>query len=357
MHKIICELTCNTNYLIIKFIKETFFTELNIPNYVYPINITFLKSFHKMAAKLFLNYYENSKNSEFSFEYFRKEILLVSTPHKIKLTTEVDKPQCVALLRDSIVSNLGLNPFFYKFDFGYDELTKLNKILLDTQNLYINKNQFAHKGNIGDKYVWNDFFFFLETIKIIETKCKKFTDEILVVARDLILTESIVFNFRSLKIYLISCYVPGLNGFSGKNSIYINQNELTMKYNGLITSMDEVKALNILKFECLRLFVHETCHVIIRHGLKDLNLSSPKLPNIEAGIAAEEAFFKHRIDWLASAVKKKFNYEYCFNYLTNLLADNYESFDFEESNCTIDTRTMYMMAIDYKKSAIMNIII
>lgn len=145
-----------------------------------------------------------------------------------------------------------------------------------------------------------------------------------------------------------------MNGFSGINSIYIDLDELIRKYNVLKSSLVEAKAVNVLKLECLRLFVHESCHVLIRQSLNDLNLSSPKLQNIskyksslpEAGILAEEKFFSHRIDWITSILV--FNYDYCIDYLNNLLVGQDVNFDFKRANCAIDTRTMYLMAIDYK---------
>lgn len=157
-----------------------------------------------MAAKSFTDYYEKYQASEFSFEYFRTEIFLLMSPKKMKLTTNTDQTILVALLRDAIVSNLGFNPYFYKFDFLHQELAKLHKILINSQNLVLNQNQIAQlifllhlsKANINDKNTWNYFFLHLETIIIIETNellhkiglneffhqlknCKKFTDKIL----------------------------------------------------------------------------------------------------------------------------------------------------------------------------------
>ncbi|RNA41541.1 hypothetical protein BpHYR1_040586 [Brachionus plicatilis] len=331
-----------------------------------------------MAARSFIDYFCQHQNSELTFEKFRNEILILITPTKLKLETNVDRQKLVSVLRDAVVSNLGFIPFFYKCNFSCDDLKNLYQILLDTDILQIDRNHLAKltfllhlsKANIDDKNTWNKFFNLLYSINIIETsewyhagelhqffenlkRCKKLTGKILAVAQELTEIDKINFNFIDLEVNFTASLILGLNGFSGKNAIYIDLNELSRKYNGLKVTIGETRSLNVLKFECLRLFIHESCHVLIRHQLNDLNLSSPKLSKFgsnrslpEAGIAAEEKIFTNRIDWLTSAAH--FSYEYCLDYLTDLLDGKNVSFDFEKSNCMIDTSQMYLMAIDYK---------
>ncbi|RNA33217.1 hypothetical protein BpHYR1_014219 [Brachionus plicatilis] len=283
--------------------------------------------------------------SEFSFEYFRTEIfLLISPDNKMKLNTNTDKNTLVALLRDAIISNFGFNPYFYKFDFKREELAKLHKILVNSANLVLSHNQIVQliflvhlsKANINDKNAWNYFFLHLETINVIEINdflmvkelneflqqlknCKKFTDKILDVAQEISGIEKIETDFSNFEINFISSLLPGLNGFSGINSIYINLTELTRKYNELKVSLDEARALNVLKLECLI------------PKLAKISATS-SLP--EAGISAEENIFSHPIDWITSIII--FNYDYCIDYLTNLLNNEDVNFDFKKANFTIE---------------------
>ncbi|RNA24754.1 hypothetical protein BpHYR1_000448 [Brachionus plicatilis] len=232
----------------------------------------------KMASRSFLDYSDRCKHSEFSFEYFRTEILPMITPKKLRLNPNAEQKSLEDELKNAIISNLGLNPYFYKFDFRHEQNQFVQLIFL----LHLSK------ANIDDKGSWNNFFLALQSIKIIDTnesilkkeldefmhqlkKCNKFTDKILAVGQEMSGIENIVANFEDLKINFISSSIPGLNGFSGINSIYINLTELLRKHNVLTNSVYEDKAQILVKFECLRLFVHESCHVLIRQSLNDLN--------------------------------------------------------------------------------------
>lgn len=101
---------------------------------------------------------------------------------------------------------------------------------------------------------------------------QNFTTEILAVAKEICSLKNLNFEIK-FETKFITFALPGLKGYSGENSIYINHFE----HDILINLIDEAKIFLILKLECSR-FVQEVCYVLVPNGMNDLNISSPKLP-------------------------------------------------------------------------------
>lgn len=114
-----------------------------------------------------------------------------------------------------------------------------------------------------------------------------------------------LYNYSNLKLIFFYSDFDTLGGFSGKDRIYINTRPFTRISNYKYFS-SEVKEVE-LKLEFVRLFIHETSHVVLPYYLGNLNLSSPYLKNesnyklkksvTECGIESEKKNFQEVIDW------------------------------------------------------------
>ncbi|CAF0925119.1 unnamed protein product [Brachionus calyciflorus] len=334
-----------------------------------------------MAAEAFINYYEKfSKHAEFDFRNFSKDELLSFTPKKIVVTTCGNYRDFVFQVRDGIISNLGSNPFFLKNKFESQSFHSIYSLLIETNNPTPNEEQMAQlifalhlsKGSIEDQSDWLVILSDLDTISLKDLPDFELEDQFLALF-EILKANAIVnskihkifknitakqeecnFDIRNLKLFFFCSEIAGLNSFSGFDSIYVSINELLTLYRTLIDrKIYHVNITLILKFEFIRLFIHETFNVILRKHFNDLNFSSPKWVDkaglkvvSEAGIFAERMFFGNRIDWLRSA--KRLNYEYCSKFLDDLLKKEDVNFDFHESNCEINYKKTFNMAIDYK---------
>lgn len=333
-----------------------------------------------MAAEAFIKYYEQfSEEAQFDFTSFRRDRLLLLTPKKMEIPTSSDLKKIVSHMRDGIISNFGQNTFFWQKKFNAKDLQPVYSLLMETKCLISNGDQIAKlilllhvsKADIEDHSEWLDILTSFDTIAVNDSTVFEFTSQLSELFEHL-KTNSIVysrienifkaitgkqegskFDLSKLKLHFFSSEMDGVNGFSGFDSIYVSQSELLSMFRKLSDrSIDQIKSFEILKLNFLRLFIHETCHVVLRKHFNDFNLSSPKLTDkgcqfnvAEAGLFGERIFFGNRIDWLKSA--KKCNFELCTKFLSDLLKGEDVEFDFSKSGCVINHKKTYNMAIDY----------
>lgn len=342
-----------------------------------------------MAAEQFIDFLKEvieSKNWDtvVDFAKFKQDKLVTNTPQKLKISP-FDSVNLIGYqMRNAIISNLSLNSFFLLkcSKIKCRLLKNLYDLLLITKNT-INKNQFVQlifllhlsKSKIEEASEWHfflikfnslthddqSFYSFKEQMEklfdklksnnYVQKRLKRAVQEI---------TDVVNFEFdlnkfltNDLKLNFVSCEIPGLKGFAGFNLIFVNIVELSSKYE--IINENDHYALDILKLEFTRLFVHEVSNVIIRNVLKDINVSTPKLERskklniFEAGIYTEEIFFSKRIDWIASFSSNEFNKKYCLDFFINLLKDENVTFDFIKSGCIENKRESFLMAVDYER--------
>lgn len=342
-----------------------------------------------MAAEQFIGFLKEEIESEnwdtvVDFAKFKQEKLITTTPQKVKISPLDSVNLIGSQMRNAIISNLSLNSVFLlkcsriKCRF----LKNLDNILLITKDA-VNKDQFVQlifllnlsKSKIEEASEWHFFLVKFVTlsqhdqndysfIEPIEKLFDKLKSNIFVQKRlkRVVLEITDVLNFEfdlnqflsnELQLILFSCKIPGLKGFAGFNSIFVNIAELSSKYE--IINGNDHSAFDLLKLEFTRLFVHEVCHVIIRKVFKDINFSTPKLERskksniLEAGIYSEETFFCKKIDWIASFSSNEFNRKYCLDFFLNLLKDENVTFDFIKSGCIENKRANFLMAVDYEK--------
>ncbi len=335
-----------------------------------------------MIANKFIDFFnENSSSTKFYFKNFKKAILDQLTPKKLQISYDKDEKSQAYELRNCIVSNLGLNPCFYEND-GHDtaSLKSLITILVDTKNGDLNENQIAqltllvHLSKSICKKVeqWDDFFVDIHFLRIDNESEFKFKSQLIELFQQLKLSNIIYsriltavkivtgnneanFEINELKLNFFTSSFPGLNGFSGINSIYISQNRIIDFINSLSTIYnDQHTILEIVKLNFARMFVNEATHVFIRRVVKDFNASSPKIEKensdlnliLESGILGEKQVFTERKSWIKSIHSLEFNLKYCVNFLKNILDGKNVNFDLEMSGCKINTNQITLMGID-----------
>ncbi|RMZ92955.1 hypothetical protein BpHYR1_006137 [Brachionus plicatilis] len=337
-----------------------------------------------MAAKYFINYYEeNSKCHEFDFKIFRDNILIQLSPNKIPISLSNSIEETVFQFRNVIVSNMGLNPFFYKDHHCTSQYKNFCQLLIETQNGVQNKNQAAQltllvhfsKSLIELKTMWDNFFDIISSLNItseefifkkdLEVLFKKINlnrninEKICQVVMSLTGVKELIFDFNLLSLNFFKMYSSALNGFAGVNNVFVGIKSIERFVSELPDKFTEDQKNNILKINFTRLVIHETCHIVLRKALNNFNASSPELIRkemevesstiIEAGVLAEKAFFVERIDWILSSRMSQFDLNYCIEFLNNLLnaTDQLPQFDFIQSGCVLNTRKLIYMAIDF----------
>ncbi|RNA17781.1 hypothetical protein BpHYR1_036095 [Brachionus plicatilis] len=293
-----------------------------------------------MAAEQFIGFLKEEIESKkwdtvVDFAKFKQDKLVTATPQKVKISP-LDSLNMIGFqMRNAIISNLSLNSFFLLkcSKIKCSLLKNLYDLLLNTRDA-VNKDQLAQlifllhlsKSKIEEASEWH--YFFVKFISLshenqidfsfkesIEKLFDQLKSNIHVQQRLKRAVQNITgevnlafdmnkFLINELKLNFVSCEIPGLKGYAGFNSIFVNIVELFSKYEFI--NKNDHSAFDILKLEFTRLFVHEVCHVIIRQVLRDINVSTPKLERskklniFEAGIYSEETFFCKRIDWIAS---------------------------------------------------------
>ena len=116
------------------------------------------------------------------------------------------------------------------------------------------------------------------------------------------------------------------------------------------------KISTIVKLELIRIFAHETVHVLIRKSLKDLNESTPELlfkqnpgKNHEAeesGILMELEFFGAKIKFYNTCMSRSIDEEYFTRLLDSIISGN--SFAHDQTKFVSVEKSRYSkVALDF----------
>ena len=339
-----------------------------------------------MISQKFITYFkENSKELKFEFKNFKFETLDQLTPYKMEISFSTDLSHFSNQLRDCIVSNLGLNPYFYQKNvFKTDHVKKLVELLEDCENVKLNKSQIARlsvlvhlsKSICDTSDEWGSFFYGISTLTIADEKyfylksqLEEFYHQITsskIINKRVIQVAELVTGLqannlicKNVELCFFNSSIVGMNGFAGFDCIYVSLDEIRAFITRLESRLNQESIYRVVKLNFTRLVVHEICHVFVRRSLNNFNASSPKVSNLEgnqrndqifeAGVLSEKKFFEERISWLKSVFNSAFNLNYCFSFLEKILADEDLKFDFKISGCVLNTNKIKLMAIDFEE--------
>ncbi|RNA42195.1 hypothetical protein BpHYR1_049619 [Brachionus plicatilis] len=263
-----------------------------------------------MASETFISYckdFFDSNQSETDLDFSKlKEKLLLITPRKLKISPNDDPRSITLQMREAVVSNLAINPYFQQSsDFKFAIFKNLYNLLLTTGHM-AEKQHFAHsvfmlhlsKSDTNTREEWSNFLQTFNTINLVENKNGELMNMVQDFFRSLkanalvsnkigecvgeiigkndlgfelnnFLKDALVLNF-------FECKISGVRGFAGIDSIYVNFDELLDLFNKL-TELSFAKdiASSITKLEFLRIYIHEVSHVVVRKCLNDFNISTP----------------------------------------------------------------------------------
>lgn len=340
-----------------------------------------------MIANEFINYFKkNSNDLKFEFKNFKFETLDQLTPNKMEIQFTADLCDSSNQLRDCIISNLGLNPYFYQINgFRTNHIKKFVELLEDCDNVRLNKSQIARlsflihlsKSVCETSDEWESFFYCVSSLIIADEKyfdlksqLKEFYQQIIsskIINERLIkITEQITghqaknFNCKNVELCFFNSPIVGLNGFAGLDCIYVSLDEIRTFIVRLESNLNKDSVNKVVKLNFTRLVVHEICHVLVRRFLNNFNASSLKIFNFEdkqkivtiyeAGVLAEKEIFEERISWLKSVFGSAFNLNYCYNFLEKILTGEDLKFDLDFSGCVLNTNKIKLMAIEFDES-------
>lgn len=339
-----------------------------------------------MAVESFKRVFEEANHNSkiFSFGILRNNLNLIS-PKKEKCSTtyQMDNVNIFINSKESIIRNLCLHPiliqkpnFNVSFlkdlydlmqDMSYSE-SKLAQCLyllhasksdfssLDLTSALIEFNNIFLNFNSIETYVDYQEFSFLKDLEYIFEKilnCLNIT-KIIDNLVDEILSKQKTFDYNKVRLVFFKSRIIDLDGYSGKDTVYVNTEPLVYFYQ--LNIDQEIKEIT-LKLNFISLVIHELSHIVLRFKLNDLNLSSPFLTDIndddikrknvdECGYEVEKRFFKHIINWPASACY--LDLDYCRQYLEKLLKDEFVEIDIEKGRLlTIHNERLPKMALSY----------
>lgn len=333
-----------------------------------------------MASKTFCEFFEkNSSSKYFYFEEFSKfYIATPKTPTKIKINSSEDNFN-LEEAKDCLVTNLLLNTYFLKNDrYLKDDISNLCNLLQTSSYDQNSLAQIIFLIHFSKANADNDLFSFIfskfDTIEIVQIgqelsflldffyelkRNEHIKSRILQVVQNFCTTNA-KFDFENLNISFFDCSIEKLFGMAGINRIYIAYHPLFVMYIKLKTRLKKQDLNLILKLEFMRIFVHETTHVVLRLIQNDLNSSSPiccrdsheesQLEKYESGIMTEIAIFKQRIDWMESGLSKNFQIEKWREFYENLFRKNNIEINFDIDGTGIVNKkgSNLIMAIDFE---------
>ncbi|CAF1080658.1 unnamed protein product [Brachionus calyciflorus] len=311
----------------------------------------------------FIEYYESSPDmKQFDFGIFLKNEIATRSPTFRWLSYNCDESLFIAQLRECIITNLEKNPNFKNTDlYRKKSIEKLYNILKKT-SCNITEEQLAQlvfllafsKAKTGKLHFENTFFL-SDSIQIVQKKDRldvldeldKFhkvlislssVHELIIDTCNEILEMRIAeIDFASVRLKYFDSFIPGLNGFSGRDIIYISEREIEALINEMnVRKFSLGDQLTILKLNFFRLFIHESAHLVIRKSSNNMNISTPELlsesqkkkySKFEAGFIIENKAFNDFIDWEESVKEKDINLEPCKLYLDQLISNKIGNFD------------------------------
>ncbi|CAF0834858.1 unnamed protein product [Brachionus calyciflorus] len=342
---------------------------------------------------MFFNIYEqNRRDSQlFSFgDLFQK--LSSLTPQKkvekMRLNFSEDGVTIFTLSKEAIIRNFCLNSFSKNnSEFALPILKELYEFLKEdnfsedtlAQSIFLLHVSKADCSNISSG-VATDFFntvftrfrtiqisihrhlaFFYELQEIfsIIIESQAMQNDLINAVDQVIENSGESFDFKKLSLFIFDSDLCDLNGYSGKDKIYINSNPILSLLNG-----DKYKDFNInekeivFKIDSIRLIVNEISQIIIRSRLGDLNTSSPfltkdktgqKYKNVaECGLEIEKSFFQQLIDWRLSLSSHVINFSYCEEFLKNFMQNRVIKFDSTKAKFKLrDHKDQIAMGFDY----------
>jgi hypothetical protein len=157
------------------------------------------------------------------------------------------------------------------------------------------------------------------------------------------------FDTSKIKLVFLNCEISGLYGFAGTDSIYVSLDGIKDVYQKISRKLQTSTKMIILKLNFIRLIQHVMAHVLLRHDVDDLNISTPDFfngKNHESGIQAEIERFGGRIDWVQSSLQADLNIKYCEEYLKKVEANQDKKFDINTARVVLDSSDICSMALD-----------
>ncbi|CAF0823261.1 unnamed protein product [Brachionus calyciflorus] len=323
-----------------------------------------------MAVEVFRKLYRESQNSGFfSFKKLNDQICLLSPKLNGKQTISYqDSEQKIfSEAKSAIIKNFCLNPDVSTID-------DFNVTILNDFMNFLNDDEFSDKtlahsffllhgsktdlSNVKNpKIILTDLFYNFSSINtnisINEFSYLNSIFESLVNSENVTKTinsiiheaiaenDKVSYDYKRLKLIFFNSNFDSLSGFSGKDRIYINTRPLSkIKSNRVYSEKANETAI---KLEFTRVYLHETSHVVLRHQVGNLNLSSPFLKNEsktirknlpECGVEIEKRIFKEVIDW-NSSINNRYDLPYCEQFLSNILSDKIDNFDIEKARVVL----------------------
>ncbi|RNA43963.1 hypothetical protein BpHYR1_011172 [Brachionus plicatilis] len=318
-----------------------------------------------MAARGFVSFLKSQTDS-FDFKIFKNDYLIQISPIKMPISYKTSINETAYLFRDSIVTNLASNKFFYNNIHEVSSFRYFCQLLEETDQGNVNENQIGrltlllHVKNTNEFDFKNDLLNFFYQIKSNDRITKRIAEIVFSITQ----VHDVQFDFIDLKINFFKFGLIRLNGFAGLDSIYIGIDAIKYFMNMLSEDYENKQKLEVFRLNMFRLIIHETCHVALRKTLNNFNASSPSFQSknetdskqadiFEAGVLCEKSFFSERIDWALSTKNPEFDLNYCADFLTKLLNEPTESdsdfpkFDFKRSGCLKNPDKLIYMAIDF----------
>lgn len=338
-----------------------------------------------MAVESFKRIFDEAKDNTkiFSFDSLRQSLNLI-TPKKDKYPTayQLDDVNIFSNSKESIIRNLCLHPILIQkpnfnvsflqnlYDFMQDMSYSESKLAQCLYLLHASKSDFSSLDLTSALNEFNNIFLnfnsietnvehkeynFLKDLEYIFEKILKSSNITKIIDNLIneIISKETKFDYNKVRILFFKSRIVDLDGFSGKNTVYVNTKPLL--YFNQLNIDQEIKEIT-LKLNFISLVIHELSHVVLRFKLNDLNISSPFLSEInddsikknvdECGYEIEKRFFKHVINWPASACY--LNLAYCKQYLEKLLRNEFVEIDIEKGRLlTVPFESLPKMAFSY----------
>lgn len=334
-----------------------------------------------MAAEFFIQYFKTCLSDNlFYFKPFFKQFLDPLNTLSIRIKIDNDLKKTVSQLRDSIIWNLYHNRHFLKHDgFDLSDIQKLYNLLLSTREnfdehhlaqLYLVNNLTNSKIDSEDDF--SIFLSNLESVFVLDTEPTILFKKEIIELFEMLKQNQVVkhkiflsikkflnihefdFEMSKLKLKFFNCDLIDLYGFSGLNTIYLNNKRHQSYLNDFrLSQMNQERILKIFKLNFTRLFLNLSAYIIARHLKNNFNLSnfndtSVKANLLELGIQAEKNLFTQQITWLDSALNQNLDIEYCYEFLTKTLNGEELLFDFYRTHCYLSPEGVKYMGIDFE---------
>ncbi|CAF0987846.1 unnamed protein product [Brachionus calyciflorus] len=315
---------------------------------------------------------QNRRDSQFFSFGDLSQKLSTLTPQKkvekMRLNFSQDDSTIFTLSKEAIIRNFCLNSFFKNNpEFALPILKELYEFLKEgnfSQDvlaqsiflLHVSKADCSKMSNSIASDFFNTvftqfrtiqisihrhlaFFYELQEIFSIIIESQAIRDDLINAVDQIVENSGETFDFKKLSLFIFDSKLCNLNGYAGKNKVYINSNQILSLLNG-----DKYQDFDVKEKE------------ISRFG--DLNASSPFLTKsntgkkckdvAECGLEIEKSFFQQLIDWRLSLTSRVINFSYCEEFLKNFIQNRVIQFDSTKSKFKLrDPKDILAMGLDY----------